>query len=117
MRLCWEHGVSICFFTDWGRLEARVEGVPQSSMMLRRAQHAAANPSRIAALARTFVAGKLDNVRWLLARSAREATHAADGDQLRTAAGCRGSQLAQVFARLMVSIRQPQSHAGTRGVL
>ena len=29
MRLCWEHGASICFFTDWGRLEARVEGVPQ----------------------------------------------------------------------------------------
>lgn len=87
MRLCWEHGASVCYFTDWGRLEARVEGVPQGSMMLRRAQHAAASsPARSAALARTFVAGKLHNVRWLLARSARDAATSEDGDLLRTAA-------------------------------
>ena len=74
MRLCWEHGASICFFTDWGRLEARVEGVPQGSMLLRRGQHtAASDPARTAALARAFVAGKLHNTRWLLARSARDA--------------------------------------------
>ncbi len=87
MRLCWEHGASVCYFTDWGRLEARVEGVPQGSMMLRRAQHAAArDPGRVAALARAFVAGKLHNVRWLLARSARDAAAPEDGDMLRAAA-------------------------------
>lgn len=87
MRLCWEHGASICYFTDWGRLEARVEGVPQGSMMLRRAQHtAASNPARTAALARAFVAGKLHNVRWLLARSARDAASDEDRDRLRTIA-------------------------------
>ncbi len=87
MRLCWEHGASVCFFTEWGRLEARVEGVPQGSMMLRRAQHtAAASPARSAALARAFVAGKLHNVRWLLSRSARDAASDEDRDPLRTAA-------------------------------
>jgi len=87
MRLCWEHGVSICFFTDWGRLEARVEGVPQGSMMLRRAQHAAASdPARSTALARNFVAGKLHNTRWLLARSARDAATDEDREALRTTA-------------------------------
>jgi len=87
MRLCWEHGASMCYFTDWGRLEARVEGVPQSSMMLRRAQHtAASNPARTAALARAFVAGKLHNVRWLLARSARDAATDEDRARLRTVA-------------------------------
>lgn len=87
MRLCWEHGASVCYFTDWGRLEARVEGVPQGSMMLRRAQHgAASDPTRTAALARSFVAGKLHNVRWLLARSARDAATSEDGNLLRTAA-------------------------------
>lgn len=87
MRLCWEHGASVCFFTDWGRLEARVEGVPQGSMMLRRAQHAAASdPARAASLARDFVAGKLHNTRWLLARSARDAATDKDRDLLRTAA-------------------------------
>lgn len=84
MRLCWEKGASICFFTDWGRLEARVEGVPQGSMRLRRLQHQAADqPARTAALARSFVAGKLQNTRWLLARSARDATIDEDRQSLR----------------------------------
>lgn len=87
MRLCWEHGASVCFFTDWGRLEARVEGVPQGSVLLRRAQHAAtASPPRTAGIARAFVAGKLHNVRWLLSRSARDAAHDEDRDALRTVA-------------------------------
>ncbi len=86
MRLCWEHGASVCYFTDWGRLEARVEGVPQGSMVLRRAQHtAASNPTRSAEIARSFVAGKLHNTRWLLARSARDAANEEDRDILRTA--------------------------------
>lgn len=85
MRLCWEHGASVCFFTDWGRLEARVESVPQGSVLLRRAQHAAAaSPARSAALARAFVAGKLHNTRWLLSRSARDAATDEDRDLLRT---------------------------------
>lgn len=87
MRLCWESGASVCFFTDWGRLEARVEGVPQGSMKLRRAQHAAADTSvRTAALARSFVAGKLHNTRWLLMRSARDAALDEDREALRSAA-------------------------------
>lgn len=87
MRLCWEHGASVCFFTDWGRLEARIEGVPKGSVLLRRAQHAAAaSPTRSAALGRTFVAGKLHNVRWLLSRSARDAASEEDREPLRTAA-------------------------------
>lgn len=87
MRLCWEHGASVCFFTDWGRLEARAEGVPQGSMLLRRAQHAAAaSPARAASLSRAFVAGKLHNVRWLLSRSARDAVSEEDRDLLRTVA-------------------------------
>lgn len=87
MRLCWEHGASVCFFTDWGRLEARVEGVPQGSMLLRRAQHAAAaSPARSSALARAFVAGKLHNTRWLLSRSARDAADEEDRNPLRTVA-------------------------------
>lgn len=87
MRLCWEHGASVCFFTDWGRLEARAEGVPQGSVLLRRAQHAAAaSPARSAALARAFVAGKLHNTRWLLSRSARDAATDEDREALRTTA-------------------------------
>ena len=97
MRLCWEHGACVCYFTDWGRLEARVEGVPQGSMMLRRAQHAAASsPARTAALARAFVAGKLHNVRWLLTRSARDAANDEDRDLLRTVADAHAHLLREL---------------------
>jgi len=87
LRLCWEHGASVCFFTDWGRLEARVEGVPRGSVMLRRAQHRAADTlANTATIARAFVAGKLHNTRWLLARSARDAAVEEDAVALRTVA-------------------------------
>jgi CRISPR-associated protein Cas1 len=73
MRLCWENRAAIAYFTENGRLEARVEGVPQGSVLLRRAQHTAASaeiPS--ARIARAFVAGKIHNTRWLVSRTARE---------------------------------------------
>jgi len=97
LRLCWEHGASVCFFTDWGRLEARVEGVPQGSMMLRRSQHSAAGSrDRSAVLGRAFVAGKLHNVRWLLSRSARDAAEDEDRERLRTAADAHAHLLREL---------------------
>jgi len=85
MHLCWEHGASICFFTQWGRLEARVEGVPQGSVFLRAAQHAtAADPARAAHYARAFIAGKIQNTRWLIARTARETPDADESATLAT---------------------------------
>jgi CRISPR-associated protein Cas1 len=84
MRLCWENGASVCYFTEWGRLEARVEGVPQGSVHLRRIQHAtASDPARALEVARAFIAGKIHNTRWLLNRSARDAVEAEDADALR----------------------------------
>jgi CRISPR-associated protein Cas1 len=110
MRLCWETGASMCFFTDWGRLEARVESVPQGSVMLRRAQHRAADTlSASAALARSFVAGKLHNTRWLLARSARDAAGEADAAALRIAS----DHLAYLLRELE---RTPDDHDQIRGV-
>ena len=110
MRLCWEHGASVCFFTDWGRLEARVEGIPQGSMMLRRAQHiAASTPGRSASFARAFVAGKLHNVRWLLSRSARDAASEEDRELLKNAA--------QAHARLLKDLEQTSDdHNVIRGI-
>lgn len=87
LRLCWENDATVCFFTEWGRLEARVEGVPRGSVLLRRAQHHAADAVATAApLARAFVAGKLHNTRWLLSRSARDAAAADDARALRVTA-------------------------------
>jgi CRISPR-associated protein Cas1 len=65
--------------------------------MLRREQHiAASSPRRVAALARAFVAGKLHNVRWLLARSARDAASDEDRDLLRSAADAHAHLLREL---------------------
>ncbi len=112
LRLCWEHGASVCFFTDWGRLEARVEGVPQGSVLLRRIQHRAAdNPAAVVALARTFVAGKLHNTRWLLSRSARDASVPVDADALRTVA----ESLAYLLRELEKTPDNPDAIRGVEG--
>lgn len=71
--LCWEHGVAVNFLSDSGYLQARLTGVPDTSVTLRRAQFRAADdPACCAAIARQIIAGKLQNSRNSLLRGARE---------------------------------------------
>jgi CRISP-associated protein Cas1 len=87
MQLCWENAVAVAFLSEHGRLLARVEGVPQGSVMLRRAQHRAADDAALAlSLVRNLVAGKIQNSRWLINRSAREASDPGERARLATAA-------------------------------
>lgn len=72
--LCWEHGVAVNYLTENGHLQARLTGVADTSVTLRRAQFRAADdPARSAAIARQIIAGKLQNSRNSLLRAAREA--------------------------------------------
>jgi len=78
MSLCWEHGVAINYLSETGYFQARVTGVADTSVTLRRAQFRAADdPGKAAAIARQIVAGKIQNARNSLLRAARE-TEAAD---------------------------------------
>jgi len=71
--LCWEHGVAVHFLSENGYLQARMTGVADTSVTLRRAQFRAADdPARCAAIARAIIAGKLQNSRNSLLRGARE---------------------------------------------
>lgn len=71
--LCWEHGVAVNFLSESGYLQARLSGVPDTSVVLRRAHFRAADdPSRCADIARQIIAGKLQNCRNSLLRAARE---------------------------------------------
>jgi CRISPR-associated protein Cas1 len=71
--LCWEHGVAVNFLSEHGHLQARVTGVADTSVALRRAQFRAADqPAQCAAIARQIVAGKIQNSRNSLLRAARE---------------------------------------------
>ena len=71
--LCWEHGVAVNYLNEWGRLHARLTGVADTSVTLRRTQFRAADDSvKCAAISRQVIAGKLQNSRNSLLRAARE---------------------------------------------
>jgi CRISP-associated protein Cas1 len=90
--LCWEHGVAVNYLSDSGYLHARMTGVADTSVMLRRSQFRAADdPAKCAAIARQIIAGKLQNSRNSLLRAGRET----DSDQDR----CRLLETTDALAR------------------
>ncbi len=86
MKLCWENDVSINFLDENGRLQARVEGVPRGSVMLRRNQHEiASDPIKSQIIVRNIIAGKLRNSIWLIQRTARECSTNSEVEKLKKA--------------------------------
>lgn len=83
--LCWEHGVAVNFLSDYGHFQARLTGVADTSVTLRRAQFRAADdPAKCAAIARQIVAGKIQNSRNSLLRAARETDNEEERLKLQT---------------------------------
>jgi CRISPR-associated protein Cas1 len=73
MGLCAERGVSLIFFTEYGRFLARVEGPVSGNVLLRRAQYRRSDdPQSAAELAATLIAAKIANSRYVLQRSLRD---------------------------------------------
>jgi CRISPR-associated protein Cas1 len=100
LQLCWQHGVAVNYFSANGYLLGRWEAVPNTSVALRRAQYRAADdPQKSAAIARQCVAGKLQNCRQSLLRSARESEMIEISQRLQ---GCAAetAQLLQKLERL-----------------
>jgi len=92
--LCWEHGVAVHFLSENGYLQARMTGVADTSVTLRRAQFRAADdPARCAAIARAIIAGKLQNSRNSLLRGARESEISDFKSQTEEAAGALARQI------------------------
>jgi CRISP-associated protein Cas1 len=134
--LCWEHGVAVNFLSENGYLQARMTGVADTSVMLRRTQFRAADdPARCAAIARQIVAGKMQNSRNSLLRAAREndlpeeqakLTQVTDGlarqirelasatqlDVIRGAEGLASSQYFAVFSLTLKQQREPFAFKG-----
>lgn len=85
LALCWEHGAAVNFLSDWGRLQARMTGVADTSVMLRRIQFRAADdPVRCTNIARNIIAGKIQNARNSLLRAARENDNTEETTKLST---------------------------------
>lgn len=82
-----DDGKSLVLLDDSGRFKARLEGPVSGNILLRQAQHRAANDATATLdLARACVAGKLRNSRSVLQRGAREAENETEAAQLTRAA-------------------------------
>jgi CRISPR-associated protein Cas1 len=84
---CAEEGRSVVWLDANGRFGARLEGPVSGNILLRQAQHKAAEDRyKTLDFALSFVAGKLRNSRQLLFRSGRDAKLTEDRDELANAA-------------------------------
>ncbi len=94
---CAADGCSLVLLSRTGRFQARVEGPTSGNVLLRRAQHdALSDPGRALEIARSCVAGKVQNARFVLQRSARDAQDGAASGVLSAAAAMLGSQLGAI---------------------
>ena len=94
---CAEDGRGVVWLTGHGRFRGRLCGGTVGNVMLRRIQHQAlSEPDKTLTIARQFVAGKVQNTRTLMLRSARDSTSESDGDHLRAAALHLGALLGDV---------------------
>ena len=92
--LCWEHGVAVNFLSESGYLQARLTGVADTSVTLRRTQFRAADDAaKCAAIARQIVAGKIQNSRNSLLRAARENENEAERAQLQSVVDALARQI------------------------
>jgi CRISPR-associated protein Cas1 len=89
-----DEGKSLVLLDEHGRFKARLEGPVSGNILLRQAQHRAANDSKTTLeLARACVAGKLKNSRAILQRGAREAANPDEAVELRRAADSLAASL------------------------
>ena len=87
LRRCMEDGRGVTGLDRNGRFMYRVEGSVSGNVLLRRAQHEAhGNQQFSLELARSFVAGKLQNARQVLLRGSRDSKDEKDKKILKTAA-------------------------------
>ncbi|MBV8232191.1 MAG: type I-C CRISPR-associated endonuclease Cas1 [Planctomycetaceae bacterium] len=94
VELCVEAGVALSYLTDSGRLIARVDAPRSGNVLLRREQFRRADrPEACLPLARSFIAGKLQNARNGLLRAARESHSPEDVAELNVAAARLGEHV------------------------
>jgi CRISP-associated protein Cas1 len=94
---CAEDGRSLVWLSQHGRFRARLAGSTTGNVLLRRAQHAALDKAEAALdITRYMVAGKLQNARNVLMRSAREAKIEGDRQALKAAAQVHADSIQNV---------------------
>jgi CRISPR-associated protein Cas1 len=99
MAACVESGVGLSFFTEFGKFQAQVMGMPKGNVLLRRTQYRwADDETKSVSVARLMIAAKVVNCRAVLMREERN--HGAN-EAL--------TQAAKNLAALLESIRSAQT--------
>ena len=99
MAACIESGVGLSFFTEFGKFQAQVTGMPRGNVLLRRTQYRWADDAeKSVSIARLMVAAKVGNCRAVLMREQRN--HGAN-DTL--------AQAAKTLAASLESIRHART--------
>ncbi len=108
-----DEGKSLVLLDEHGRFKARLEGPVSGNILLRQAQHKAAeDPVATLEHARACVAGKLRNSRITLQRGAREAADAEEATQLtRSADNLAASLRAAAVATTLDELRGVEGEA------
>lgn len=115
--LCWEKGIAVHFLTDWGFLQARLTGVADTSVTLRRAQFRAADlPQSCAAISRSIIAGKLQNSRNSILRAAREAADPMERSRLEEVTNFLARQIQDLGLMSTEQLASPNVLDSLRGV-
>ena len=114
--LCWEHGVAVNYLSEFGYLQARMTGVADTSVLLRRAQFRAADDSgKCAGIARQIIAGKLQNSRNSLLRAARETDSADERARVTVATDALSRQIQELGRWAPEELRQAGALDRLRG--
>lgn len=108
---CAARGIQLSFLTPNGRFLARVNGMTQGNVLLRREQYRIADDeARSCLIARNMIMGKTFNCRWVLERALRD--HALRIDQERVKAA---SEQLQTLTRQIHGVMELDSLRGLEG--
>ena len=111
MHRCADEGIGLVLLTRYGRFKARLEGGVSGNILLRQAQHKAANSNDVMLdLCRSIIAGKIQNSRQVLLRGGREAEMEDDSTSLKIGA----EELARSL-RLLPNARDVDTLRGIEG--
>lgn len=73
MKLCADNGIGLTFLSPHGRFISRIQGQVQGNVLLRKAQYALSENEEVSTeLSKIFIAGKVQNYRYVLRRFERD---------------------------------------------
>ena len=111
MGACAKNDIGLCFLTPNGRFLARVCGETRGNVLLRKKQYAVAeNEAESCLVARSMIAGKLTNARWVLERATRDHALRVDVEKLKAASAALADS-----AKLAAAAEQPDVLRGIEG--